>query len=125
MVCTLEKRQLQRLFSQLDDFVEDFNIGNAASGRQQNSVVNESTVDPDYTVNKIGCNLTANVNSLNVQILERLFNEKIDKERDNIVDTVEDWIQNAILLTNDNIFTPRTALAVRSKMLPLKGTLSV
>ena len=44
----------------------------------------------------------------------RCFNEKIDKEMNYIVDTVEDRIQNAILTAIDNIIAPRIELAIRS-----------
>ena len=45
-------------------------------------------------------------NTVNVQPLERCFNEKIAKEMSNIVDTVEDRIQNAILTAIDKFMTP-------------------
>ena len=42
MVYTRKKRQsVRRLLSQLDDFDQDMIIGNAASGRQENVVVNK------------------------------------------------------------------------------------
>ena len=43
------------------------------------------------------------------------FNERIDREMSNIVDTVEDRIQNAILAAIDNIVTPKIELPIRSK----------
>ena len=51
---------------------------------------------------------------MNVKTLERCFNEKIDREMSNIVDTVEDRIQNAILTAIDNIVAPKIELAIRS-----------
>ena len=51
---------------------------------------------------------------MNVKTLERCFNERIDKEMNNIVDTVEDRIQNAILTAIDNIVAPKIELAIRS-----------
>ena len=51
---------------------------------------------------------------MNVKTLERCFNEKIDREMDNIVDTVEDRIQNAILAAIDNIVAPKIELSIRS-----------
>ena len=42
------------------------------------------------------------------------FNEMIDREVNNIVDTVEDKIQKAILTSIDNIFAPIIELAVMS-----------
>ena len=46
--------------------------------------------------------------------LERCFNESIDRELNNINDTVEDRIQNAISTANDNIVAPKVELAVMS-----------
>ena len=51
---------------------------------------------------------------MSVKTLERCFNEKIDKQMSNIVDTVEDRIQNAILTAIDYIVTPKIELAIRS-----------
>ena len=51
---------------------------------------------------------------MNVKTLERCFNEKVDREMNNIVDTVEDRIQNAILTAIDNIVAPKIELAIRS-----------
>ena len=51
---------------------------------------------------------------VNVKTLERCSNEKIDREMNNIVDTVEDRIQNAILTAIDSIVAPKVELAIRS-----------
>ena len=51
---------------------------------------------------------------MNVKILERCFNERIDREMSNIVDTVEDRIQNAILTAIGNIVLPKIELAIGS-----------
>ena len=51
---------------------------------------------------------------MSLKTLERCFNERLDRERSNIVDTVEDRIQNAILTAIDNIVTPKIELAIRS-----------
>ena len=51
---------------------------------------------------------------MSVETLERCFNERIDREISNTVDTVEDRIQNAILTTIDIIVTPKIELAIRS-----------
>ena len=51
---------------------------------------------------------------MNVKTLERCFNERIDREMNNIVDTVEDRIQNAIVTAIDNIVAPKIELALRS-----------
>ena len=98
MVSTRKKIQSnRRLLSQLDDFDQDLISGNAASERQENFVVNEGTNDRDFTVSTSNNNIAVNESSVNVKILERCFNARIDREMSNIVDTVEDRIQNAIL----------------------------
>ena len=51
---------------------------------------------------------------MNVKTLERCFNERIDREMSNVVDTVEDRIQNAILTAIENIVSPRIELEIRS-----------
>ena len=115
MVSTRKKRQSnKRLLSQLDDFDQDVIIGNAASARQENAVVNDNINDQDFTVGTSNVNSTINENVLNVKTLERCFNEKIDREMSNIVDTVEDRIQDAILTAIDNIVAPKIELAIRS-----------
>ena len=104
MVSTRKKRQSnKRLLSQLDDFDQDMFIGNAASDRQESVMVNEGTNDQDFTVSTSNVSPTVNENTLNVKTLEKCFNERIDREMSNIVDTVEDRIQNAILTAIDNI----------------------
>ena len=51
MVSTRKKRQSnRRLLSQLHDFDQDMIIGNAASERQGNIVVNDGTNDPEIAV---------------------------------------------------------------------------
>ena len=50
---------------------------------------------------------------MSVKTLERCFNERIDREMSNIVDTVEDRIQNAISTAFDNIVAPKIELAIR------------
>ena len=49
-----------------------------------------------------------------MKTLERCSNERIDREKSNIFDTVEDRIQNAILTAIDNIIAPKIELAIRS-----------
>ena len=51
---------------------------------------------------------------MKVKTLEKCFNERIDREMSNIVDTVEDRIQNAILTAIDNIVAPKIELTIRS-----------
>ena len=115
MVSTRKKRQSnKRLLSQLDDFDQDVIIGNAASERLENVAVNEGTDDQDFTGDTSNVSPKVNENILNVKTLERCFNERIDREMSNIVDTVEDRIQNAILVAIDNIVAPKIELAIRS-----------
>ena len=115
MVSTRKKRQSnKRLLSQLDDFEQDVFIGNAASKRQENVAVNEGTNDQEFTIGTSYGSTTVNENAMNVKTLERCFNERIDREMSNIVDTVEDRIQNAILTAIENIVAPKIELAIRS-----------
>ena len=115
MVSTRKKRQSnKRLLSQLDDFDQDVIIGNTASERQENVVVNEGINDQDFTVGTSNVSSIINENVLNVKTFERCFNERIDREMENIVDTVEDRIQSAILTAIDNIVGPKIELAIRS-----------
>ena len=50
-----------------------------------------------------------------MKTLERCFDKKIDREMSNIVDTVEDRIQNAILIAIDSLITPNIELVIMSK----------
>ena len=115
MVSTRKKRQSnRRLLSQLDDFDQDVVIGSAASGTQESIVVNEDTNDRDFNVGASSNNTMVNESTMNVKTLERCSNERIDREMSNIVVTVEDRIQNAILTAIDNIVAPKIELAIRS-----------
>ena len=115
MVSTRKKRQSnKRLLSHLDDFDRDMIIGNAVSERQENAVVNEGTNDRDFTVSTSNNGPVVNGNAMSVKTLERCFNERIDREMSNIVDTVEDRIQNAILTAIEKIVAPKIELAIRS-----------
>ena len=115
MVSTRKKRQTnKKLLSQLDDFDQDMIIGNAVSERQENVVVNEGTNDRDFTVSNSSNNTAVNESVVNVKTLERCFNERIDREMNNVVDTVEDRIQNAILTAIENIVAPKIELVIRS-----------
>ena len=115
MVSTPKRQSNKRLLSQLDGFDQDMIIGNAVSERQENAVVNESTDDRDFTFGTSNSDSVVNGNAMSVKTLERCFNERIDKEMNNIVDTIEDRIQNAILTAIDNIIAPKNELAIRSK----------
>ena len=115
MVSTRKKRQSnRRLLSQLDDFDQDFIIDNTANERRDSTVVNEGTNDRDFTVVTSSNNIAINGSTVNVKTLERCFNERIDREMSNIIDTVEDRIQNATLTAIDNIVAPKIELAIRS-----------
>ena len=115
MVSTRKKRHSNRkLLSQLHDFDQDMVIGNAASERQENVLVNEGANDRDFTVGISNINSVVNENAMNVKTLERCFNERIDREMSNIVDTVEDRMQNAILTAIDTIVAPKIELAISS-----------
>ena len=84
------------------------------SDRQENATVNIGTADQEFTVCNSGSNSAVNEFSKNVETLKRCFNERIDKEMGNLVDTVEDRIQNAILTAIDSPITPKIELAIRS-----------
>ena len=115
MVSTPRKKRQsnRRLLSQLDDFDQDMVIGNAVSERQENTVVNEGTNDRDFGTSNNDS--VINGNAMGMKTLERCFNERIDREMSNIVDTVEDRIQNAILTAIENIVAPKIELAIRSR----------
>ena len=89
-------------------------IGNAVSERQENNVVNEGTSDRDFSVGISSNNSASNENAMNVKTLERCFNEGIDRELSNMVDTVEDRIENAIYTAIDNIVAPKIESAIKS-----------
>ena len=76
--------------------------------------INEGANGQDFTVCSSDNNLLNIENIVNVKTLERCFTEKIDREMSNIVDTVEDRIQNAVLIAIDNIVAPKIELAIRS-----------
>ena len=68
MVSTRKKKQSnRRLLSQLDDFDQDMIIGNTASERQENIVVNEGTNDRDSTVGTSSNNITINESAMSVK----------------------------------------------------------
>ena len=85
------------------------------SNKRENTTVNEDTGDQEFTLGYPGSNLATNENLMNVKTLERCFNERIDREMGNIVDTVEDRIQNTILTAIDSNFIPKIELAIKSK----------
>ena len=77
-------------------------------------MVSEGTNDRDFTVGTSNNNTPIIEGMVNVKTLERCFNERIEKEMNNIVDTVADRIQNAILTAIDNIIAPKIELPIRS-----------
>ena len=81
MVSTRKKRQSnKRLLSQLHDFDQYMIIGNTASERQENVVVNEGTNDEDFTVGTSNVSSIIDENALNVRTLESvLLKELIGK----------------------------------------------
>ena len=89
-------------------------IGNTACERQESVVSNEGNNVQDFTVGTSNDRSIVDENALNVKTLERRFSERIDREMSNIVDTVEDRIENAILTAIDNIVAPKIELAIRS-----------
>ena len=115
MVSTRKKRQSsRRLLSQLDDFDQDMIFANTSSERQENVLDNKGTNDRDFTVSNSSNNTAVNESAVDGKTLERCFNERIDREMSNIVDTVEDRIQNAISASIDNIVAPKIGIAIRS-----------
>ena len=89
MVSTCKKRQSnRRLLRQLDDFDQDIFIGNAASKSQENTVVNKGIKDRDFTIDASSNNIAINEITVKVKTLKRCFNGKIDREMNNIAETV-------------------------------------
>ena len=80
MVSTHKKEPIRRLFSQLDDFDQDFFIGNIASDRHENTTVNEGTGHQGFTAGTSDNSLRTKEDTVNVTTLERCFNERIDRE---------------------------------------------
>ena len=115
MVSTRKKNQSNRkLLSQLDDHDQDILIRNAAKEGQENIMVNEGTNDRDFTVGFPSSNTVFNEKVVNAKTLEGCFNEKIDREKSKIVDTVENRIQNTILTAFDSILAPKIELTIES-----------
>ena len=82
--------------------------------RQENIVVNKGSNDRNFTVGTFNNNSVVNGNATSVKTLGRCFIERIDREMNNIVDTFEDRIHNAILTAIENIVAPKIELAIRS-----------
>ena len=77
-------------------------------------MVNEDTNDRDFTVGTSSNNTAVSESTVNVETLEKCFNERIDREMGNFVNTVEDKIQNAFLTAIDNLVDPKNELVIRS-----------
>ena len=127
MVSNPKKRQSsRRILGQLDNFDQDVIIDNAASERQENIMVNESTSDRVFTLAISSSNRVFNANAVNVTTLERCFNVRIGREMNKKVDTVEDRIQNAILTAIDGNVAAKIEHAIRSiNAFPGRETTSV
>ena len=112
---TRKKRQQNRkFFSEIDDFDQNGFIGGAVNNGKKTGVVSSGPVDRECTVNNTVSNLTTNEKTVNAQTLEKSLKDRVDREMDNIVDTVADRIQNKSLAANDIIITPRIHFAIRS-----------
>ena len=109
-----KKHSNRTLHSQLDDFDHYIIFGSTMSGKQVNATANEGTADQEFTVGNSDSNPAVIESLVNVKTLERCFNEKIDSEMGNIVDTAEERIQNPILTASDSVITPKIELAFRS-----------
>ena len=108
MVSPRKKRQSnRRLLNQIDDFDQDMVIVNVVDERRVDTMVNESTNDPEFTVGTSSNNIAINESAVDVKTLEMCFNERIGREMSNIVGTVEERIQNAILTAIDNLVAPK------------------
>ena len=84
------------------------------SERPENVVVNEGTLDQEFTVDNSGTNVAANEDLVNVKTFKSCFSEKIDSDMGNIVDTAEERIQNAFFTAITSILTPKMDKAIRS-----------
>ena len=96
----LSNRRFRSQLANLDCYVT---IGDAANNGQQSVEISGDTIDQEFTANTTVSNSAANDNTVNVQTSERYFGERIDREMVNIVNTVVDRIQNAMLTAIDNI----------------------
>ena len=76
MISTRKKKQSYRkLLSRLDEFDQDAMHGDVAKIGKQNVIINDGTVGRELTAKNSGNTSIANKNTVNVQILERCFNE--------------------------------------------------
>ena len=78
MVSTRKKRQSnKRLLGQLDDFDQDIVVGNAASERQENILVNEGTNDRDFTAGTVIDNSAVTGNAMNVKTWKGVLTKEL------------------------------------------------
>ena len=110
-----EKTAKQKARSQLDAFEQNVIFGDVANSGQQSVAVNNGSVDQKFTLKNGDGIPTTNENVVNVLILERCFNGKINKQMGNLIDTVKKKIQNAILTSIDSFINAWIELAVKSK----------
>ena len=82
--------------------------------RQENATVNEGAGYQEYTVGNLDSKLAANEYMVNRKTLESCFDERIDREMGNFVETVGDRIQNAMLAAIDSFDAPKIEFAIRS-----------
>ena len=68
----------------------------------------------ELTVKDNASSPATSVNAMNVQMWERCLSDSLDREMGNIVETVENRIQNAVLTAMDNIIDPSIELVVKS-----------
>ena len=80
----------------------------------EETLVNEGSDDRDLIVGTSGNSSATNEDTVKVKFLERCFNERIDRQMTNIVDTVQNRTQNAILTVIDSLVALKTELAIRS-----------
>ena len=86
--------QKESFLANLYDFDQCNIFGNTVNDRQKNTIVNDGTADKEFTTGFSDNSLRTIENTVIVKTLERCFNERIDREMSNIVDTVENRIQN-------------------------------
>ena len=110
----MKKQSNRRILSHSNGFGRDVIFGKATSEKQENIKVNEGTTDRDFTVGTFSRDTVIKEIVVNVRTLERRFNERIDGEFSNIVDTVQDRIQNGILTCIENKFGPKIEIVIRS-----------
>ena len=83
------------------------------NNNHEETEVKEGAADQEFTCGNSDDGPAINEKVANVKSWERCFNEKINREIGNYVDTVEDRIQNAILTALDSIITPKIEVGAR------------